>query len=68
MHDVGDKIHIVVLMFELAAPAVARELFVGCCRHGKAAGLRLIMEKNRYAFRITDPNILCCRITYPTEQ
>jgi hypothetical protein len=38
MHDVGDKIHIVVLMFGLAAPAVARALFAGCCRHGKAAG------------------------------
>lgn len=29
MHDVGDKIHIVALMFELAASAVARALFVG---------------------------------------
>jgi len=37
MHDVGDKINIVVLMFGLAAPAVTRALFVGCCRHGKAA-------------------------------
>jgi len=38
MHDVGDKIHIIALMFGLAAPAVTRALFAGCCRHGKAAG------------------------------
>jgi hypothetical protein len=49
MHDVGDKIHIVALMFELAAPAVTRALFAGCCRHGKAAGL--IKGKNLLAKR-----------------